>query len=63
MTELKENGAVCVVTVYNAQSRYIFGVYDTLELARKRVQDHRELGIISDTDYVSYDEEVVWVGA
>lgn len=62
MTELKENGTVCVVTVYNAQRHYVFGVYDTLELARKRVQDHIGLGIISDTDCVSYDEEVVWGG-
>ena len=62
-SELVEAGEVCVVLVVHGLSIHLFGVYDSEATARKRVEDHRNLGLISDDDVIHYNSEIVWKGA
>ena len=60
MTEIKDNGNVCVVVVIHNMGYHIFGVYESEELARQRVKEHADLGYISDDDLVVYESQTVW---
>lgn len=57
--DLVEKGHVCVVTVTGDRS-YVFGVYENKELAMDRVQEHIDMGILSDKDVIRYTPEIVW---
>lgn len=57
--DLVEKDHVCVVTVIGDRS-YVFGVYENKELAMDRVQEHIDMGILSDKDVIRYTPEIVW---
>lgn len=55
---------VCAVMVFRYTDgschMYLFGIYETEEIAKKRVADHINLGILSETDTVHYSNQIVW---
>ena len=60
MTDLVEKGDVCVVIVISEIGHTLFGVYESKDLAVKRVHEHADLGLIKENDIVVYNNETVW---
>lgn len=61
MTELTEKGYVCIVIAsYPLGTTEVVGVYDSEDLAVRRVKELGDLGLIKDGAFVSYINDVIW---
>lgn len=58
MTDLDVKDTVCIVIIFSPLKCWIFGVYESIDLAKKRVREQEYM--IPYDSFIRYHESPVW---